>query len=108
MKFRIVNIYLNQKTNYKEGILKFQEIDISLGEGHRCRALIKKPEQEWVGSPREVWLPFGLRETGGGDVIDQNLSSCQPASQPASAEAQCLTSCSEGLLGHLPSKISPA
>lgn len=74
MKFRIVNIYLNQKTNYKEGILKFQEIDISLGEGHRCRALIKKPEQEWVGSPREVWLPFGLRETGGGDVIFQSPS----------------------------------
>ena len=31
-----------------------------------------------------------------------------PASQPANAEAKCLTSCPEGLHGHLPSKISPA
>ena len=31
-----------------------------------------------------------------------------PASQPASTEAQGLTSCAEGLFGHLPSKISPA
>lgn len=55
-------------------ILKFQPINIFLGEGPRCYALVKKPEQEWVDSSSEASLPFLPRERRGGDVIFQSPS----------------------------------
>lgn len=74
VKFSIINNYLNEKKNYKEGDLEIPAYTYFSWRRSQVLCLEKRSERKWVDYPREASPPFGLRERRIGDVIYQSPS----------------------------------
>lgn len=69
VKFPIINNYLNEKKNYKEGDLEIPAYSHFSWRRSQVLCLVQRPERKWVDYPREASLPLGLRERRTRDVI---------------------------------------